>query len=173
MGLVNWATDTKGTAAAFGIYAVAFTLGPTTIIDSIRTSMWHGSTFGSAYAVKVAMNNAMNIIVRVVTGAIQDADNDSYDRVVIVYVVLAAASVLVSIMLVGLSWWSVDLGNLQWTRKQRIKNGELWNERKRAFYEDNGARNKLISKSCFGALIMLILGAWSAYFWGVATGNNS
>lgn len=58
MALVNWATDTKGTAASFGIYAVAFTLGPTTIIDSIRTSMWHGSTFGSAYAVKIAMNNA-------------------------------------------------------------------------------------------------------------------
>ncbi|GJC89230.1 major facilitator superfamily domain-containing protein 1 [Colletotrichum liriopes] len=173
MALVNWATDTKGTAAAFGIYAVAFTLGPTTIIDSIRTSMWHGSTFGSAYAVKVAMNNAMNIIVRVVTGAIQDADNDSYDHVVIVYVVLAAASVLVSIMLIALSWWSIDLGNLQWTRKQRITNGELWNERKRAFYEDNGARNKIISKACFGALIMLILGSWSAYFWGVATGNNS
>lgn len=58
MALVNWATDTSGTAAAFGIYAVAVTLGPTTIIDSIRTSMWHGSTFGTAYAVKVAMKNA-------------------------------------------------------------------------------------------------------------------
>lgn len=115
----------------------------------------------------------MNIIVRVITGAIQDADNDSYDHVVIVYVVLAAASVLVSILLIALSWWSIDLGNLQWTRKQRIANGDLWNERKRAFYEDNGARNKAISKICFGALILLILGSWSAYFWGVATGNNS
>ncbi|KXH30290.1 major facilitator superfamily transporter [Colletotrichum simmondsii] len=173
MALINWATDTKGTAAAFGIYAVAFTLGPTTIIDSIRTSMWHSSVFGSAYAVKIATNNAMNIIVRVITGAIQDADNDSYDHVVIVYAVLAAASVLVSIMLGVLSWWSIDLGNLQWTRKQRRANGELWNERKRAFYEDNGARNKRISMICFGSLVMLILGAWSAYFWGVATGNNS
>lgn len=115
----------------------------------------------------------MNIIVRVITGAIQDADNDSYDHVVIVYVILAAASVLVSIMLILLSWWSIDLGNLQWTRKQRIANGELWNERKRAFHEENGARNKTISKVCFGALILLILGGWSAYFWGVATGNNS
>nr|XP_036582676.1 major facilitator superfamily transporter [Colletotrichum truncatum]KAF6791467.1 major facilitator superfamily transporter [Colletotrichum truncatum] len=173
MALVNWAPDRAGTAAAFGIYAISSTLGPTTIIDSIRTSMWHGSVFGSAYAVKIAMNNAMNIIVRVVTGAIQDADNDSYDHVVIVYVILAAASVLVSVMLILLSWWSVDLGNLQWTRKKRIANGELWNERKRAFHEENGARNKLISKVCFGALILLILGAWAAYFWGVATGNNS
>lgn len=58
MGLINWATDTKGTAAAFGIYAVAYVLGPTTIIDSIRTSLWDASTFGSAYAVKIATNNA-------------------------------------------------------------------------------------------------------------------
>lgn len=114
----------------------------------------------------------MNIIVRVATGAIQDADNDSYKHVVIVYVALAAASVLVSAVLVALSWWSIDLGNLQWTRKQRIANGELWNTRKRKFYEDNGARNKTISKACFGALIVLILGSWSAYFWGVATGHN-
>ncbi|KAK2054665.1 major facilitator superfamily transporter [Colletotrichum caudatum] len=173
MALLNWATDAKGAAAAFGIYAVAFTLGPTTIIDGIRTSMWNASTFGSAYSVKMVINNSMNIIVRVVTGAIQDADNDSYDHVVIVYVVLAAASVLVSIMLIALSWWSVDLGNLQWTRKQRIAHGELWNERKRAFYEDNGLRNKTISKACFGAMIMLVFGAWTAYFWGVATGHNS
>ncbi|KAF6812765.1 major facilitator superfamily transporter [Colletotrichum plurivorum] len=173
MALVNWASDKAGTAAAFGVYAVSYTLGPTTIIDSIRTSMWHQSVFGSAYAVKIAMNNAMNIVVRVVTGAIQDADNDSYDHVVIVYVILAAASVAVSIMLIFLSWWSIDLGNLQWTRKQRIANGDLWNERKRAFHDENGARNKLISKACFGALILLILGAWAAYFWGVATGNNS
>ncbi|TDZ21423.1 Major facilitator superfamily domain-containing protein 1 [Colletotrichum orbiculare MAFF 240422] len=172
MALINWATSTAGTAAAFGVYAVAFTLGPTTIIDGIRTSMWHQSVFGSAYAVKIAMNNAMNIIVRVVTGAIQDADNDKYDKVVIVYVVLAAASVVVSMMLIFLAWWSIDLGNLQWTRKQRRANGDLWNERKRAFHEENGARNKLVSKLCFGALMLLILGAWAAYFWGVATGNN-
>ncbi|EFQ25992.1 major facilitator superfamily transporter [Colletotrichum graminicola] len=173
MSLINWVTDTKGAAAAFGIYAVAFTLGPTTIIDSIRTSMWHASTFGTAYAVKMAMNNSMNIIVRVVTGVIQDADNDSYDHVVIVYAILSGASVLVSIILIALSWWSIDLGNLQWTRKQRIAHGELWNERKRVFYEDNGPRNKIISKACFGALIMLIFGAWAAYFWGIASGHNS
>ncbi|KAF9872097.1 major facilitator superfamily transporter [Colletotrichum karsti] len=173
MALVNWASEKAGTAAAFGIYAISSTLGPTPIIDSIRTSMWHQSVFGSAYAVKVAMNNAMNIIVRVVTGAIQDADNDSYDHVVVVYVILAAAAVAVSVMLIFLSWWSIDLGNLQWTRKQRIANGDLWNERKRSFHEENGARNKTISKACFGGLIVLILGSWSAYFWGVATGNNS
>ena len=55
----------------------------------------------------------MNIIINLVTGRIQDADNDSYERVVIVYVVLAAGSVVVSIGLVVLSTISVDLRRLQ------------------------------------------------------------
>lgn len=58
MCLVNWAQTTKGTAAAFGIYAFAYSFGPTVIIDSIRTSMWHQSVFGSAYSLKLLMNNA-------------------------------------------------------------------------------------------------------------------
>ncbi len=58
MVLVNWATTTQGTAAAFGIYAFAYTFGPTVIIDSIRTSMWHQSVFGSAYAIKIVINNS-------------------------------------------------------------------------------------------------------------------
>ena len=48
----------SGTAASMGIFAIAVCFGPTTIIDSIRTSLWHPSVFGSAYALKVTMNNA-------------------------------------------------------------------------------------------------------------------
>jgi MFS family permease len=58
MALVCWAPSTQGTAAAFGIYAFAFSLGPTVIIDSIRTSMWHQGAFGTAYGIKVTINNA-------------------------------------------------------------------------------------------------------------------
>lgn len=58
MALVCWAPSVKGTAAAFGIYAFAFSLGPTVIIDSIRTSMWHQGAFGTAYGIKVTINNA-------------------------------------------------------------------------------------------------------------------
>jgi hypothetical protein len=58
MCVVNWSTTAAGTSASLGIYAVAFCFGPTTIIDSIRTSMWHQSVFGSAYAIKITMNNA-------------------------------------------------------------------------------------------------------------------
>jgi hypothetical protein len=58
MALVNWASTTKGTAAAFGIYAFAYSFGPTVIIDSIRTSMWYQEVFGSAFAIKLTVNNA-------------------------------------------------------------------------------------------------------------------
>ncbi|KAI4717530.1 major facilitator superfamily transporter [Aureobasidium sp. EXF-10727] len=58
MALVCWAPSIKGTAAAFGIYAAAYTLGPTVIIDSIRTSMWHQGAFGTAYSLKITINNA-------------------------------------------------------------------------------------------------------------------
>jgi len=114
----------------------------------------------------------MNIIVNLVTGRIQDADNDSYDRVVIVYVVLAATSVVVSLALIALSIFSVDLKRLQWTRKQRIRNGQLINERKERFTVENRVQNRKLSICCLGALCVLVVGSWIAYIWGAATGNN-
>lgn len=58
MLLVTFGDTVKGTAASFGMFAFAYCFGPTTIIDGIRTSMWHHSVFGSAYALKITMNNA-------------------------------------------------------------------------------------------------------------------
>ncbi|KAH9873134.1 hypothetical protein J1614_005532 [Plenodomus biglobosus] len=173
MCLAAWGPTYAGTAASFGIYGVAFTFGPTVIIDSIRTSMWYQEVFGSAYAVKIAVNNSMSIIVRIITGVIQDRDNDSYDNVVIVYVILAAGSVLVAAVLFASSFWTVDLKHLQWTRKQRIAKGALINERREQFgVGSEGEKNRKISISLFIVLLFLVLGAWAAYFWGVATGNN-
>lgn len=114
----------------------------------------------------------MNIIVNLITGRIQDADNDSYRRVTIVYVVLSAGSVLVSIALVSLSFLSIDLRRLQWTRKQRIRNGQLINDRKERFTVENGAQNRKLSICCFVAFCFLVVGGWIAYIWGAATGNN-
>ncbi|RSM02610.1 hypothetical protein CEP52_007861 [Fusarium oligoseptatum] len=149
MLLVNFSGAVKGTAASFGVFAFAYCFGPTTIIDSTRTSMWDSTVFGSAYSIKITLNNAMNIIVRVITGRIQDADNNSYDRVTIVYVVLAGCSVVVSLILGIVAWRSVDLGHLQWTRKMRIAQGHILNSRKQRFYEENGSRNKKISLFLF------------------------
>lgn len=55
----------------------------------------------------------MNIIVRIIIGKVQDADNNSYHKVTIVYVVLTGLSVVVSILLAIGAWKSVDLGHLQ------------------------------------------------------------
>ena len=174
MCLAAWGPTIGGTAASFGIYAVATSFGPTVIIDSIRTTMWYQEVFGSGYAVKIAVNNSMTIFVRIITGVIQDRDNNSYDNVVKGYVFLAAGSVVVGTALFAGSYWTVDLGLLQWTKKQRMVKGEVINDRRVQFENgEAGTRNRKISMTLFVALIIFILGAWAAYFWGVATGNNS
>jgi MFS family permease len=173
MCLAAWGPTIGGTAASFGIYAVAVSFGPTVIIDSVRTSMWYQEVFGSGYAVKIAVNNCMTIFVRIITGIIQDRDNNSYDNVVKGYVFLSAGSVVVGTALLVGSYWTVDLKLLQWTKKERMANGEVINERRVQFEEgEAGVRNRKISMTSFILLIFFILGAWAAYFWGVATGHN-
>jgi hypothetical protein len=173
MGLAAWGPTIAGTAASFGVYAVATSLGPTVIIDSVRTAMWHQEVFGAGYAVKIAVNNSMTILVRIVTGVIQDRDGNSYDNVVKGYVFLAAGAVVVGAGLVAGSCWSVDLSILQWTKKQRLARGETINERREKFESgEEGVRNRRISMALFVCLLVLIVGGWVAYFWGVATGNN-
>ncbi|KUI72558.1 Major facilitator superfamily domain-containing protein 1 [Cytospora mali] len=173
MCLAMWGPTVSGTAASFGIYAVAYTFGPTVIIDSIRTTMWYQEVFGSAYAVKIAINNSMNIIVRIIAGVIQDRDGDSYDRVVILYVVLASGAVVVALVMFSLGMVNPNMGRLQWSRKKRVSEGHVINELKEQFEHGTaGVRNRLVSKTCFVGVLFLILGAWCAYFWGVATGHN-
>ncbi|KUJ22650.1 MFS general substrate transporter [Mollisia scopiformis] len=170
MCLVNWATTAQGTAAAF--------------------------VFGSVYAIKITLNNAQNIIVRILTGVLQDDSpaSNPYLKVTPVYVVLSAGSFVVSALLLGIflvakgakgakSSIYVDIARLQWTRKQRIRNGEAIKERGMAvgLGEEKGARiehtrertrMKTISMAAFGILCFWILGSWTAYFWGVATEHN-
>ncbi|KJR86265.1 MFS transporter [Sporothrix schenckii 1099-18] len=176
MSLILWSSSMAGTAAGFGFYAFAVSLGPTVIIDAIRTSLWYQEVFGSAYAVKICVNNAMNIIMRIVTGVIQDHDNDTYNHVVIVYAALAAGAVVVGLSLVALAlpWASPgSLGRLQWTRKQRFARGAAINAQREAFETNSRAgANRQLSLALFGALSLLTVGAWVCYFWGVATGHN-
>lgn len=173
MCLAAWGPTVSGTAASFGVYAFALSLGPTVIIDSIRTSMWYQEVFGSAYAVKIAINNSMTIIVGIVSGLIQDQDENSYDRVVRGYVFLAAGSVIVATITFTMSFFKLELGRLQWTRKQRIRNGQVINELKAKFEEPESAENnRKISLGSFAGVILLILLAWAWYFWGLATGHS-
>ena len=79
-----------------------------------------------------------------------------------------AASVVVSIALVTLSFYSIDLRRLQWTRKQRIANGQLINDRKERFNVESGFKNRRTSMIYFGGYGLLVLGSWVAYFCGAA-----
>lgn len=173
MSLATWGPTVSGTAASFGIFAVASSLGPTVIIDSIRTSMWHQEVFGSAYSIKIAINNSMSIIIGIAAGVIQDRDNDSYGRVTILYTALAAGSVMVALLMVSIGYFHVVLGNLQWSRKKRLNNGNSINEQK-----EEAQSNKSIGWNCklnsiaFCGVIILILGAWAAYIWGAITNNH-
>jgi hypothetical protein len=46
------------------------------------------------------------------------------------------------------------------------------NERKEATESGlEGLRNRQVRLKLFAKLLLLIAGAWAAYFWGVATGN--
>ncbi|CRK23883.1 hypothetical protein BN1723_003043 [Verticillium longisporum] len=172
MGLINWGTTTSSAAASYAFYAIFKTFGPVTIIEGIRTSMIYQDVFGTAYAAKVTMNNATNIIIRIITGVIQDADDNSYRRVTVVYVFLAAASTVISLAMLLGTFWATDLRILQFTRKQRIRFGDIINERKERFQGPDGKRSRNISKTCFAALMVYVLGSWSAWIWGAVTGNN-
>ncbi|EON96523.1 putative mfs transporter protein [Phaeoacremonium minimum UCRPA7] len=173
MCLAAWGPTVGGTAASFGIYAFASSLGPTVIIDSIRTSMWYQEVFGSGYAIKIAINNSMTIIVGIIAGVIQDRDDNSYDKVIILYVVLAAGSVVVGAFMVLLSFKTDFMKLLQWSRKRRVLNGKVIVTKKEEFETNKYAEwNRRLSLANFVAVIILVLGAWTAYFWGLATGNN-
>lgn len=173
MCLAAWGPTVSGTAASFGVYAFAWSLGPTVVVDSIRTSMWYQEVFGSAYAIKISVNNCMNIIVGVVSGLIQDQDDNSYDRVVKGYAFLAAGSVIVAAFTFALGFFKPELGRLQWTRKYRIQNGHVINDLKEKFEQPESARrNRKISLGFFVGVIILTLLSWAWYFWGLATGHS-
>jgi hypothetical protein len=133
----------------------------------------------------------MNIIIRILTGVLQDSSpaSDPYKKVTPVYVVLSVLSLSVSLTMLTLFFLSkisigkmssiyVDIGSLQWTRKQRLTKGDLMNDRKLVVGGgeygncEQGRKMKRLSKVCFGMLMCLVLGGWVAYFWGVATRNN-
>lgn len=130
--------------------------------------------FGTAYAIKIAVNNAMTIILRIVAGVLQDQDNNSFDRVVIIYVVLAAGSVVVGTAMLVIGRFQLRLGLLQWSRKKRISQGDIVSAQKVKFeVGELRERHRKFGLAMFAAVNVLILGSWAAYFWGVATGNNS
>jgi ABC-type transport system involved in cytochrome c biogenesis permease subunit len=116
----------------------------------------------------------MSIIIRIITGALQDADDDSYRRVVQVYLVLAAGATLVGLALLIGSFLTHNLALLQWTRQKRLTSGaEIIEQIREYSLVTDYRRTRIISIVSFGALILLVLGSWVAYIWGAVTGNSS
>jgi hypothetical protein len=116
----------------------------------------------------------MNVIIRIITGALQDADNDSYRRAVRVYLFQAAASVVVGLALLVGSFFVDSLAVLQWTRKYRLKEGgAIINLLKEKSMTVHLVRSRRISIACFGMLSLLVVGSWVACIWGAVTGHNS
>lgn len=116
----------------------------------------------------------MSIIIRIITGALQDADDNSYRRVVQIYLFLAAASMVVASALLLSSHLTVDLAPLQWTRKKRLTSGaEIIQAMKERSLVTCAQRTRWVSVACFGALLLLTVGGWVAYIWGAVTGHNS
>lgn len=116
----------------------------------------------------------MNIIVRIITGALQDADDNSYRRVVQTYLFLAAASLAVGAALFIGSFVTANLAPLQWTRQKRLTSGAaVIQEIKERNLVTHAQRTRRISIGCFGTLLLVTIGAWVAYIWGAATGHNS
>lgn len=116
----------------------------------------------------------MSIIIRIITGALQDADDNSYRHVVQVYLFLAAASMVVGSALLLGSYVAVNLAPLQWTRQKRLTSGaEILQAIKERSLVTRAQRTRWISVGCFGALLLLTVGGWVAYIWGAVTGHNS
>jgi len=115
----------------------------------------------------------MSIIIRIITGALQDADNDSYRRVVRVYLFLAAGSVAVGLAILVGAIFSENLAPLQWTRKQRIARGEDIVMLREKHLVTHYERSRWVAVICFAALMLVTAGSWMAYIWGAVTGHNS
>lgn len=172
MLLVNYASTVSGTAAAFGIYAVATTFSPMSVIDAIRVTLADQIDFGTAYAIKVLIANSLDVIVAIVAGVIQDNDNNSYDHVVVLYLALSACSVIMCVNMLVFGYLTIDVGMLQWTRKQRMVRGDKILERNRRTHEEDAPKNRRLSTVLFSIVLVLMVGSWAAYIWGAATGNN-
>ncbi|KAF7718724.1 Uncharacterized protein PECH_004294 [Penicillium ucsense] len=124
MALADLVSSRTGSAVSLGVYSVVFNLGYTATTGGTRTNLWHQSVCGSAFSLKVTMNHAMSSIVRIITSALQDADNDSYRQIMQVYLVLSVFTVFVGIVILLSTFMTKQLAILQWARKKRLKSGD-------------------------------------------------
>lgn len=107
------------------------------------------------------------------TGKIQDADNNSYHRVVSGYLALSTIFLAVTFGIFGAALLNPNMVQLQWTRKERMAKGPEHIARMREYHlEKHHRRTGLIAIFCFGLIILMLVASWGIYVWGAVTGNN-
>ncbi|KAF4337316.1 major facilitator superfamily transporter [Fusarium beomiforme] len=173
MCLVAWGPTVSGAAASLIIYGIASSYDSTLITDSLRTSMWYQDIFGSGIAIKAAIKDSMDVIISLIAGVLQDHDENKYHKVTILYVTLAAGSVMVASIMLALGFATDNIGKLQWSRKKRVKNGHIINtKRQESESEGHAKKHIMLNIINFSAVILLILGAWVTYLWGLVTKHD-
>jgi hypothetical protein len=116
----------------------------------------------------------MNIIIRIMTGALQDADDNSYQRAVQVYLFQGAAGLAIGLGILVGSFFAAELDLLQWTRWKRLSQGpEIIQRLKERNLVLNPRRTKRIAITGFVCIMALTVGGWVAYIWGAVTGHNN
>ncbi|KAL4889905.1 major facilitator superfamily domain-containing protein [Aspergillus ambiguus] len=174
MVLLNYAESKTGLVFSFVAYGVVKCTSSVILMDSIRTIMWEEAVFGTASAIKSTIDNAMSIVVRLITGVLQDQDNGSYVRVNYVYLILAICLVVIatSILLTTLLD-SRNFAPLQWAQKKRFKDGPgLLAELRDHHFVQKRRRTRFISLSGFTLILLLTVASWGVYIWGAVTGNE-
>ncbi|CCT63551.1 related to MFS transporter [Fusarium fujikuroi] len=173
MCLLTWGPTVAGAAASLVIYGIFSSYDSTLITDSLRTSMWYQDIFGSGVAIRSAIKDSMEVIISLIAGVLQDRDDNKYYRVTILYVVLAASCVLVACLMLALGLATDNMGKLQWSRKKRVKNGHVINaKRQESESEGHAEKQRMLNIINFSAVLLLILGAWVSYLWGLVTKQN-
>ncbi|KAJ5469721.1 hypothetical protein N7539_009339 [Penicillium diatomitis] len=166
MALADLVSSRTGSPVSLDVYSVVFNLGYTATMDGTCTNLWHQSVYSSAFSLKVTMNHA--IIVRIITSALQDADNNSYLQIMQVYLVLSVFTAFVGIVILLSTFMTKQLAILQWAQKKRLTSGaETSHVLKDNSLIDHDKRARYIYIVCFAAFVLLI-----AYIGGAVTGHT-
>ena len=108
------------------------------------------------------------------TGKIQDADNNSYHRVVSAYPTLSTIFLVVSIGISGVALLNSNMMQLQWTRKVRVAKGPAHSARVRQYHleEHHQKPGSVASVFCFGLMMLRLVPSWGIHVRGTVTGHN-
>lgn len=113
-------------------------------------------------------NNRANIIVRLVTGQIQDAGNNSYHRVVHGYLRLSTIFLVVSLHIFGAALLNTDMITFAIDKEGEGCKGPVHIARVRQHHleEHHQKPGSVASVFCFGLMMLMLVPSWGIYIRG-------